>query len=423
MIAKLFLLLFVIFQCNARIEAATVAVKGEKGTWVLQVDNKPFYIKGAGCGLATGKNGEDYLRLAKELGANALRTWGTDQGTKEYLDRAAKYGLMVDAGIWINYADPAAGFSYIGDTEYKKNKRQEVLEYIKQFKNHPAILMWNLGNEAIFFTSSAEEKVALCQFLEGLIQEIHLLDPTHPVIYTSAGYVDLPYLKKYVPRLDLIGMNVYGSIRTSHGTWDYFNINKPYIITEYGPYLSQDSQRDVNGKAIELSDEQKASIYKKFYSDIKEFMGFGLGGFIFHLGETTQESMTWWNINQGNLKRKSFWAIYEAYTGKKTPYILPKIKNFSLSKQKELKPGEVIGVEVQVEYPKPGELNYSYALSTTQENILEYYVNKYVDCEVIGEGNKVNIKLPEKEGAYRLYVFIKDRYGNTTSQNKTVSVK
>lgn len=397
-------------------------VTGEKGNWQLTVDNKPFYIKGAGCGLMQGKNGEDYLKLAKELGANAVRTWGTDQGRKEYLDKAAKYGLMVDAGVWLNYADADAGFSYIGNTEYKKNKRKEVLNYINQFKSHPAILMWNVGNEAIFFTQSEEERIALCQFLEELIQEIHRIDPHHPIIYTSAAHTELAYLKKYVPSLDLIGMNVYGSIRTCHGTWDYLYMNKPYIITEYGPYLSGDCQRDMNDKAIELTDEQKALIYKKFSSEVAEFRGFNLGGFVFHLGETTQESMTWWNINQGDYKRKSFWVIYEAYTGKKCPYTFPKIKKFTLSKQKDLKPNEVIEVEAQVEYPEPEKLVYSYTLSTTKENILQYYVNDYVSCEAMGKGSKVKIKLPDKEGICRVYVFVKDDHGNITSQNKSVGI-
>jgi len=67
---------FPVFSSNVRI------VKDDS-KWVLLVDGRPFYIKGAGCGVYKGKNGEDYLLLAKELGANAVRTWGIDQGTPE----------------------------------------------------------------------------------------------------------------------------------------------------------------------------------------------------------------------------------------------------------------------------------------------------------------------------------------------------
>lgn len=404
------------------LEAADVKIKGEEGKWVLEVNSKPFYIQGAGCGLARGKKGEDYLKLAKELGANCVRTWGIDQGTKEYLDLAAQYGLLVDAGIWLNYADLPSGISYIGDTAYKQRKRKEIIEYVSRFKEHPAVAFWNVGNEAIFFTRDEREKAALCQFLESVIQEIHKIDPRHPVIYTSSLHFALPYLKKYVPSLDAIGMNVYGSIRSAHGSWDYLGMHKPYIITEYGPYLSQDCQKDDNGKAVELRDEQKALLYKKFAADISEFKGYNLGGFVFHLGETTQETLTWWNINYGLLKKPSFWAIYTAYTGKPCPYPLPKIRKFTVSKDKGLKPEEIITLETEVTFPEPESLVFSYLLSTTEENVLKYYVNDSINTEVTGSGCKVTMKAPENEGVYRVYVFVSDGKGNVASANKTISV-
>ncbi|MFA5362582.1 MAG: hypothetical protein WC335_04965 [Candidatus Omnitrophota bacterium] len=56
--------------------AAEVRVVPEGKGWVLQVDGKPFYVKGAGCGFAVGRNGEDFLKIARDLGANCVRTWG-----------------------------------------------------------------------------------------------------------------------------------------------------------------------------------------------------------------------------------------------------------------------------------------------------------------------------------------------------------
>src|SRR3989338_1377984 len=119
-----------------------VKITGKRGSWVLTVNGKPFYIKGVGCGLASGKGGEDYLKLAKEIGANAVRTWGADQGTQAYFDTALKYGLMVDAGIWLDYVSDKKETSYIDDKEYKEKKINEIIEYVNKFKDHPALLMW-----------------------------------------------------------------------------------------------------------------------------------------------------------------------------------------------------------------------------------------------------------------------------------------
>lgn len=402
--------------------AAEVKIEGSKASWVLVVNGQPFYIKGVGCGLATGEKGEDYLKLAKELGANCVRTWGIDQGNRQYLDKAAQYGLMVDAGIWLNWVDPEKKVSYIGENPYKKDKRQEVLTYVNEFKGHPALLMWNVGNEAIFFTKSEEEKVALCEFLEGLIQEIRRIDAKHPVIYASAGYLDLPYLKKYVPSLDIIGINAYGSIRAFHSYWDFLGFDKPYVFTEYGPYLPYQRPKDPNGKSQELGDYQKAFLYKDYTSQILSFKGYNLGSFAFHLGETTQESMTWWNINERNLKRQSYWAVYEIYTGKSAVSFAPKIKKLTLSKVLGLEPGELIEAEVEMALGNNEGYTYEYLLSTAEEGVLQYYVNSYIAAEVIGKGRKVKIMAPQKEGVYRLYCFVKDKYGSISSLNKTVSV-
>jgi hypothetical protein len=410
-----------VFSCFAG-NSSEVKIKGHKGDWGLLVNKEPFYIKGAGCGLAIGKNGEDYLKLARDLGANCVRTWGIDQGNKDYLDRARGYGLMVDAGIWINWADPSAGISYLGENKYKKDKWEEVLSYVREFKDHPVILMWNVGNEAIFFTRSEKEKVALCGFLEGLIKEIHRIDPNHPVIYASAGYLDLPYLKKYVPSLDIIGMNAYGSIRLFHSYWDFMGFDKPYVLTEYGHYLPCDRARDINAKAEELGDYQKALIYKDYTQQILSFKGGNLGGFVFHLGDTTQESLTWWNINQGELKRQAYWKVYEIYTGKPAPYSAPKIKKFVLSKVKDLKPGEMITAEATVEEKDGYSYSYEYLASTSEEGVLQYYVNKPVAIKVTGEGSKVKIEAPDKEGVYRLYCFVKDKDNNLSSLNKSIQV-
>lgn len=418
-IIAIFSVLILLFFMGS-VQSGEVKIKGERGSWHLEIQGKPFYVKGAGCGKALGRSGEDYLKLAKELGANAVRTWGIDQGTKEYLDNAHRYGLMVCAGIWLNWIDERGYPSYVHDDEYKKQKRKEVLDYINRLKDHPAILFWNLGNEAIYWTKDSKEKIAIAQFLENLIQEIHKIDSQHPVIYACASdFEELKIIKEYVTSLDIVGINSYGSIRFSQGKWDYLGFNIPYVLTEFGPYGPWDRPKDTNGTSIEQSDKEKAQLYKYYLEQIFEFKGYNLGAFAFHLGETTQESMTWWNINEGNLKRQSFWVIHSLYTDKGPSSFLPKISKFILNKNKDIRPNEFIDVFVEAE----GEnLDYSYKVSTASEGILQYYVNDWIKTEVKAKGNKAKIKAPDKEGIYRVYCFVKDKRGNVTSSNSSISV-
>ncbi len=423
-VKKIIFYIFVYFLCSPGwLQASQVYVRGEKGNWFLEVDGRPFYIKGAGCGLAAGRKGEDYLKLANELGANSVRTWGTDQGNQHYLDTAARYGLKVAAGIWLNYVADDGSFSYRYDKEYLETKRREVFDYIKKYKDHPAILIWGLGNEALFFTKEEEEKIAFCNFLEELIREIHRLDPAHPVCYAGAGTTALPYLLKYVPSLDIIGMNVYGSIRTAQGAWEYQGFDKPYLLTEYGSHLSADRPKDGNNKPIELSDENKAKIYKDLAGQIYSFKGNNVGGFVFHLGETTQESMTWWNINEGGLKRESFWKIYEVYTGRKPPHKPIRIAKFLVSKINNISPSELIEVKAGAREQAGNDLSITYAISSAKENIMMYYVNEYIPTEVFYSEDGARIRVPSKGGIYRIYCFVRDKFGNAASQSKTIRVE
>lgn len=400
-----------------------VKITGKRGSWVLTVNGKPFYIKGVGCGLAVGKGGEDYLKLAKEIGANAVRTWGADQGTEAYFDAALKYGLMVDAGIWLDYVSDKKEISYIDNNEYKEKKTNEIIEYVNRFKDHPALLMWNVGNEAIFFTKSEQERAALSKFLEEMVQLVHKLDPNHPVIYTSADVSDMPYIEKYVPSLNAFGMNIYGSIRVSHTKWYKSSLNIPYVVTEYGPFGPWDVKKDVNGVSVEQPDQAKAAIYRNMTNEIINFKGYNLGGFAFHLGDTSQESLTWWNVNYKMFKRASFWELYKIYTGGKPSNKPPRITNFRLSKINKIASGETIDVSAEAVDTDSNPLDYTFTVSTSREGILQYYVNEEVPAQFTCEGVDFKMTVPAEKGVYRVYVFVNDGYGNIATANRSIKVE
>ncbi len=413
---------FIILFLWAVAADAGVVIKGEKGSWSLEVDARPFEIKGVGCGVARGRNGEDYLKMARGMGANVVRTWGTDQGTQAYLDRAAELGLKVIAGIWLNYVTDDGKFSYRDDKEYVWAKRREILSYVTRFRDHPAVLMWGVGNEAIFFTKDEEERRALCAFLEEMVQVIHRVDPDHPVLYACAGKTGFKYLARDVPSLDVIGANEYGSIRALHGAWQDAGFDKPYLVTEYGPPLSQDRPRDVNRRASEPQDHQKVILYRSLTEQIWEFGGYNLGGVVFHLGETSQESMTWWNLNQGEKKRPSYWTMRRLYTGEKPPHGFVRLRKLTLDRYRRVAPGAWIDAQIWPLGEEPQDAAVSYRLSTTREGVLEYYVNEWVPAEVEAQGLTARIRMPREKGVYRVYGFV-EQDGSVVGASATVAVE
>lgn len=423
-VAVIFLLILPAVRAQEENKAGSIVkITGKKGSWILIVNGKPFYIKGVGCGVASGKGGEDYLKLAEEMGANAVRTWGTEQGTEAYFEAAHKHGLMVDAGIWIDWAYEDSGISYLNDGEFKEKKINEIIEYVNKFKDHPALLMWNIGNEAVNFTKSEQERSALSKFLEEMVQMVHKLDPNHPVIYASADALDIPYIEKYVPSLDAFGMNIYGNIRASHMKWHKAALNIPYVVTEYGPLGPWAVKKDANGVSIEPPDQAKAAMYRKMTNDITDFKGYNLGGFAFHLGETSRESLTWWNVNYKMFKKPSFWELYRVYTGSKPSNKPPRITNFHLSKINKIVPGETVNISAEAVDSDSNPLDYTFAVSTAKEGISQYYVNEEAPAEFTCEGINFRMTAPAQAGAYRVYIFVNDGYGNVATANRSIKVE
>ena len=415
------LTLLVPTDCRANQANRVKVFAGGRG-YELLLNGKPFYIQGAGVGMAFGQHGENYLKMAKELGANAVRTWGTDQGTKKYLDEARRQGLYVDAGVWLNFVDKKKTVSYIGDTAYMAKKEKETLDYVKILKNHPAVLMWNLGNEVIRFTPSEEERAAFCRFLEQLVQKVHALDPDHPVIYAASGAGELPYLAKYVPSLDIIGVNDYGSPIMVQGRWKDLGFRVPYVLTEFGPLGPWDMKKDANGRFIEQGDYTKAAQYRNYWKLVRERRGNNLGGFVFHLGETTQETLTCFNLNYHEYKKESFIVMQQLYKNMESANHAPRIKFFT-GVPRTIHAKMPFSVKLDAADPEGEALKYDYIASTAIEGVLAYRVNSEIPVRVEASGETAVMVAPSEPGLYRIYGIAKDASGNFASLNHTLKVE
>ena len=118
-------------------QGSVVKIHGDhrKGFSIYKDDNI-YEIKGVG--------GDRNLDLLVELGGNTIRTWGVDENTKKLLDRAEELGLMVTLGLWVEHK--RHGFDYTNEKDIYK-QRERIFDSVVKFKDHPALLLWGLGNE------------------------------------------------------------------------------------------------------------------------------------------------------------------------------------------------------------------------------------------------------------------------------------
>lgn len=397
-------------------------VKNDAGSWDLMVNGEPFEVKGIGCNQAQGEKGEDYIQMAQEMGANTLRTWGDTP--RAYLDRAQKAKLKVDVGIWINPIRSGSPESF-KDGGYLAGLKATILNYVEGMKDHPALLAWNIGNEVFAYTEQEDERIAFGQFLNDLIKAVHDEDPEHPVVYAASSTKDLPYLQKYVPALDIVGANIYGSFSPVLGWMRSHQYEKPLLVTEFGPLGSWDQSKDTNGMAYDPFDQLKAANYESLWRQIEAASEQSLGGIAFVLGEPrNQDSLTWFNVNLGEDRREAYWRLYTLYTGLKPDNRPPKIFEFRMDVGGGIGAGEKFTVSASAKDPEDDELDYSYFITSIASDPLIVEPPKYfpVEVEALGPG-RTRLEAPKEVGTYRVYVAVKDGKGNVAVANRVLEVK
>ena len=406
-----------LFSFNAYAQGSVVKISGEAGEWQLKVDGEPFYVKGVGLGDYLTPENIDYLfGLAKKLGANAIRRWGKSDYDSLMLDKASEYNLKVVMGYWL-----PVDTDYLEDDYTKETLLERIKEYVNTYKEHPALLAWDIGNEVIILgKKDEEESAAFAKFLEEVCREVKKIDPDHPIIYAGAGPTALQYIKDYTPSLDIYGFNFYGGVPVAYHEWKAIGAKIPYIFTEYGPHGPWEVPLDENAQPIEPTDAAKKAAYLKNWQNyILKYKGFNLGGFAFHLTDlmSTESSYTWWGLTYEDLKKSSFWAIYTAYTNKKPANEPPVILDFKVDKTQDLKPGEVVCISTKASDEEGDTLSYEY-------KIFNLKTNSFLkdDFEFMGDGQDIKCELPSKEGMYRIYGFVTDGKGNVATINKTISV-
>lgn len=181
----------------------------------------------------------------RSMGVNTIRTWGTDATTKPLLDSAAGQGIKVIAGFWLQPGGgPGSGgcVNYLTDTQYKNDMLAEFPKWVETYKDHPGVLMWNVGNESVLglqncYSGDAleQQRDAYTTFVNDIAEKIHAVDRNHPVTSTDAWTGAWPYYKKNAPDLDLYAVNSYGAVCDIRKTWQDGGFDKPYIVTEGGP--------------------------------------------------------------------------------------------------------------------------------------------------------------------------------------------
>ncbi len=257
-------------------QAAQVTVSGRK----LLVDGVPFVIKGVNYSPTRAGSRIDLdsptsynvfadtqtwlndFPLLKAMGVNTLRLSHAVNATQGFLDAAQQNGFHVVMGYSVNDRWNAA------DASTQAVVKAQVRAMVSAWKDHPAVLMWSIGNEETgpqlpaIGALSDSGRLSWYNFLNNdLAALVKGIDANHPITTAIVDVGDIGKtafgtMDSNLPNVDLWGANIYRG--PSFG--DAFSVlaattSKPVWFSEFGSdaYNSVAGREDQEQQASDIS--------------------------------------------------------------------------------------------------------------------------------------------------------------------------
>lgn len=374
--------------------------------WVLLVDGKPFYIKGVG--------GETELKKVVEAGGNTIRTWGTENA-ESVLDAAHELGIKVMLGLWVQHERHGFDYNNIAKVNSQLERfRDEVIKY----KDHPALLIWCVGNEYELNYSNEKVWTAVNDIAKMIKEE----DSNHPVATVTAGTNSekLKFVKEELTDIDIYGINTYADVVNVKGVLDRGEYDKPYMITEWGPTGHWEIEKTIWGSSIEQNSTEKAHSYLTRYSDnIDPYKSMCIGSFAFLWGQKQEYTSTWYGLfGENGMPTEAIDVLQFCWTNEYPENRAPSIEKIIFNNSEDIKnlilaPATTYNVEVVANDLNGDILNIKWELYPESTDLKTGGDVEGKPPIIPGKikgvhSTDIDLKTPRNEGRYRLFVFIDD---------------
>lgn len=412
MVRLIFILL--LFSSIITAQPVKVEIKQENNRFMLYRGDQPFFIKGAA--------GFSHYEKLKEYGGNSLRVWNTDNA-QQLLDKAQSLGLTVTLGLFIKPV--RLGFDYDNEEAVQK-QFQEIKAEVLKYKDHPALLMWGVGNELELHSNGYK----FWKSINEIAEMIHQVDPNHPVTTMLAGVPEkhIRYIKRHCDAIDLLSINAFKDLpnipqKIADAGW-----KKPYMISEWGPTGYWETNATKWNAFIEETSTEKAKYFKARYeSSIKKDPSC-LGSYVFLWGTKQERTHTLFSMFlESGQEVETAHVMKYLWTGSWPSNRAPQVTKLEIN-------GKTSKENI---YLRSGSVNEAFSQATDPENeglITTWAIftesNDYQDggdaekepayvSDVFKEtrGERVSFTAPSAPGAYRLYVYIFDGHNNVATGN------
>lgn len=220
------------------------------------------------------------LGLMAASGVNTLIGWNPAVFDGLLLDQAHHHGIGVALPFDVDFTTD------VRDTSTRRAFTGAVLAWVDQYRAHPAVRMWAIGNEVLQRSvppawcstpPSATQDAwadAWSTLLVEVADQIHARDPDHPVLYREAEDAYAPWLARAlaaspVPRPWLVyGVNAYTPrLAEMLDTWPDRQIPTAVLVSELAPLNAPRGER--------------ADLFREIWHTIRARPGLVLGGAVY----------------------------------------------------------------------------------------------------------------------------------------------
>jgi beta-galactosidase/beta-glucuronidase len=203
----------------------------------LSAEGRRFLVKGVSYGTfapdADGSQFPPLVRVADDFarmaaaGLNTVRTYTVPPVA--LLDEAARHGLRVMVGMpWSQH------IAFLDDKQLKRRIQREAAAHVRELGNHPAALMFAVGNEIPPSIVRWHGHARIEQFLRELYDEAKAASPDSLLTYVN--YPPTEYLDTEC--FDVCSFNVYlhreENLRAYLARLQQIAGNKPLLLAEAG---------------------------------------------------------------------------------------------------------------------------------------------------------------------------------------------
>ena len=329
------LIILAFTSCKSQFKNDVISISDRK----ITVNNKAYLIKGIcyhpvpkGSDKRSFNNLTQDLALMLEADINTIRVYAPIEDVN-VLDEINKAGIKVIIGF---------GYNQGGKNDILSGS---FINYVNKYKNHNAILMWELGNEYNYHPEWFENDIKnWYKAMNNAADLIHRNDKNHP---TTTAHGELPdsLALSMSPNIDVWGMNVYrwDNPEEIFSQWKVIS-KKPMYLSEAGG----DSYMTITKAGFEKGINEKAqatatlNILKKTFANTDINSGVTLFSFTdgwWKAGNNSVQDIGGWAPNSSGVPydgspNEEFWGIVDLNRKKKEAFAIVKKQYLSLNNKK-----------------------------------------------------------------------------------------